>query len=123
MAYRRHTPGETLMTAATRKPEPLPHRYAARTTREPDLLAMTTQTLPRIIGTVAEQRRFPVPHGSGALRRLLRSLHLNAPVKDLGPHGGNTVTLNQRLGMSVLHSLGRAGVPSGRSSTAVTTVG
>ncbi|QNE74455.1 hypothetical protein [Streptomyces finlayi] len=75
---------------------------------------MTTQTLPRITGTVAEQGRLPVLHGPDALWLLLPTLHPNAPVKGLGGHHGwNTVTLNQGLGMSVLHSLRGAGVPVG----------
>lgn len=74
---------------------------------------MTTQTLPRITGTVAEQGQSPVLHGPDALWRLLPTLHPNAPVKGLGHHGCNTVTLNQGLGMSVLHSLRGAGVPVG----------
>lgn len=114
MAYRRHTPGETLMTAATRTPGPLPYRYAPRPMREPDLLAMTTPTLPRITGTSADQGRLPVLHGPDALWRLLPTLHPNAPVmRRLGRYGWSTVTLNQGLGMSVLHALRGAGVPVG----------
>jgi hypothetical protein len=74
---------------------------------------MTTQMLPRTTGTVAERRRIPVLRGPDALWRLLPTLHPDAPVTGLTHHGWNTVSLNQGLGMSVLHSLRGAGVPVG----------
>jgi hypothetical protein len=82
MAYRRHALSETLMTATTRNPSPLPHHTTPRPMKGPDLLAMTTQTLPSITGTVAGHGRLPVLLGPDALWRW----RLNAPVKGRRGH-------------------------------------